>query len=117
MVGYYLEFIKGMAEISEPLKRLRREGQPFIWTGDCHKAFESLCTCLVEPPVLIFPDWREPFYLEADASDVSVGGGGGGGHWPREARQQIYSSLLDIFPTQWINIKGTMPFENEKRGD
>ena len=94
MVGYYREFIKGMAEISEPLNRLRREGQPFIWTGDCQKAFESLRTCLVELPVLTFPDWREPFYLEADASDVSVGR-----HWPRETRQQIYISPLDIFLT------------------
>ena len=73
MVGYYQEFIKGMAEISEPLNRLRCEGQPFVWTGDCQKAFESLRTCLVEPLVLIFSDWREPIYLEADASHVSVG--------------------------------------------
>ena len=64
-----------MAEVSEPLNKLRHEGQPFVWTGDCQKAFKSLRTCLVEPPVLIFPDWRESFYLEADASDVSVWGG------------------------------------------
>ena len=63
-----------MAEISEPSNRLRCERQLFIWTGDCQESFEGLHTCLVKPPVLIFPDWREPFYLEEGANDVSVGG-------------------------------------------
>ena len=74
MVNFYREFIKDMAELAEPLNRLRREGQPFEWDAVCKTAFRKLCEALVSPPVLIFTDWQKPFYLECDASDVSVGG-------------------------------------------
>ena len=30
--------------------------------------------CIASPPVLVFPDWSAPFYVEADACDNSVGG-------------------------------------------
>ena len=29
---------------------------------------------LASPPVLVFPDWSKPFYIEADTCDLSVGG-------------------------------------------
>ena len=30
-------------------------------------------TCLANPPVLIYPDWNKPFYIEGDSSDYAVG--------------------------------------------
>ena len=42
MVNYYREFLPSMAEIAEPLNRLRRKGQPFIWSSECSVAFEKL---------------------------------------------------------------------------
>ena len=35
MVGYYREFLPLMAEIVEPLNRLRRKGQPYVWSTEC----------------------------------------------------------------------------------
>ena len=29
-------------------------------------------TCLASPPVLIYPDWNKPFYIEGDSSDYAV---------------------------------------------
>ena len=74
MASYYRDFVKNMADIVEPLSRFRREGQPFEWTEECKVAFSALKHSLTAPPVLIYPDWTKPFVIEADASDVAVGG-------------------------------------------
>ena len=74
MAGYYRQFVPTMSDIAEPLNRLRKKGQPFIRDDDCNKAFGSLKEKLANPPVLAFPDWKEPFYIETDSSDFSVGG-------------------------------------------
>ena len=31
MVNYYRQFIPNMSDIAEPLNRLRRKGQPYVW--------------------------------------------------------------------------------------
>ena len=74
MAGYYRDFVKNMADIVEPLSRIRREGEPFEWTEECKVAFSTLKHSLTAPPVLIYPGWTKPFFIEADASDVAVGG-------------------------------------------
>ena len=74
MAGYYRQFVLMMSDIAEPLNRLRKKGQPFVWDDDCNKAFGTLKEKLANPPVLAFPDWRKPFYIETDNSDFSFGG-------------------------------------------
>ena len=66
MCGYYRQFIPRMADISEPLNRLKRQGQPFVWTEECNAAFRNLKQKLMSPPILIFPSWDQPFYVESD---------------------------------------------------
>ena len=61
MVVYYRQFIKDMSDISEPLNRLRRKGQPYKWDDSCNSAFNKLKGCLTKPPVLAFPDWKKSF--------------------------------------------------------
>ena len=73
MVGYYRQFIENMSQISEPLNRLRRKGQAYVWDEECAAAFLKLKECLSTSPVLIYLNWSKPFYLEGDASDVAVG--------------------------------------------
>ena len=63
-----------MSDTAEPLSRLRKKGQPVIWDDGYNKAFGTLKEKLANPPVLVFPDWKEPFYMETDQSDFSVGG-------------------------------------------
>ncbi|XP_075475699.1 uncharacterized protein LOC142509748 [Primulina tabacum] len=42
---------------------------------DRAKAFEKIKKALVTAPIMIVPDWKEPFELMSDASDYAVGAG------------------------------------------
>jgi transposase InsO family protein len=73
MSGYYRRFIKGYAQIAEPLVALSRGNTPWSWTPACSAAFETLRHHLSSAPVLAYPDWSRPFLLQTDASDVALG--------------------------------------------
>uniref|UniRef100_A0A670Z7K1 Integrase catalytic domain-containing protein n=1 Tax=Pseudonaja textilis TaxID=8673 RepID=A0A670Z7K1_PSETE len=47
--------------------------QPLIWTMECQAAFEKLKRLFSAEPVLKHPDPKQPFVIQADASDVAVG--------------------------------------------
>ena len=71
MAGYYRELIPHMARIVEPLNHLRRHRKPFDWKDEHQEVFEQLKRSLASLPVPVLPDWSKPFYIEADACDVS----------------------------------------------
>ena len=95
MAEYHREFISHMARIVEPLNCLR---EPLDWKDERREAFEQLKRSLASPLVLVFPDWSKPFYIEADACDVSVGGTLSQLNDLAGALQPIcyYSSALDV---------------------
>ena len=43
------------------------------WTAEHRKCFATLCSALCETPVLKLPDFRKPFVVEPNASDLAVG--------------------------------------------
>nr|GEZ66289.1 reverse transcriptase domain-containing protein [Tanacetum cinerariifolium]GEZ66290.1 reverse transcriptase domain-containing protein [Tanacetum cinerariifolium] len=45
----------------------------FIFSNDCIQAFRTLKEKLTEAPILIAPNWDQPFELMCDASDNAVG--------------------------------------------
>ncbi|XP_075500027.1 uncharacterized protein LOC142538599 [Primulina tabacum] len=45
----------------------------FIFDDDCLLAFEKIKRALVTAPIMIVPDWKEPFELMCDASDYAIG--------------------------------------------
>ncbi|GKD01246.1 putative nucleotidyltransferase, ribonuclease H, partial [Tanacetum coccineum] len=45
----------------------------FDFSDDCKKAFNILKEKLTTAPIIISPDWNEPFELMCDASDFAVG--------------------------------------------
>jgi hypothetical protein len=47
--------------------------QPFIWTAEDQKAFETLRDRLITPPVLAYPNFDEKFLLFTDACDYEIG--------------------------------------------
>nr|GEW30235.1 reverse transcriptase [Tanacetum cinerariifolium] len=49
------------------------EKLPFIFSNDCIQAFRTLKEKLTEAPILIAPNWDQPFELMCDASDFAVG--------------------------------------------
>lgn len=74
LVNFYRHFIPDMAQTAEPLYRLTRQGQGWHWTPECEQSFETLRQSLKSRPLLAYPQWDKPFWVEVDASSISVGG-------------------------------------------
>ncbi len=49
---YYRRFIAGFADVARPLHRLSEKAQPFEWTKEVDKSFESLKQKLTHAPIL-----------------------------------------------------------------
>lgn len=88
LTGYYRRFVPSYASISRPLHALvgnppskKGKSKTSVPLGPLHKtwgkehddAFETLKAKLVSPPVLGYPDFKEPFILETDASHQGLG--------------------------------------------
>nr|GEZ67754.1 reverse transcriptase domain-containing protein [Tanacetum cinerariifolium] len=71
--GFYRRFIKDFSKISRPVTHLLKKNSPFIFSNDCIQAFRTLEEKLTEAPILIAPNWDQPFELMCDASDYAVG--------------------------------------------
>nr|GEW32834.1 reverse transcriptase domain-containing protein [Tanacetum cinerariifolium] len=55
------------------MTHLLEKNTPFIFSEDCIKAFQMLKKKLTEAPILIAPNWDQPFELMYDASDFAIG--------------------------------------------
>ncbi|XP_019267190.1 PREDICTED: uncharacterized protein LOC109244536 [Nicotiana attenuata] len=71
--GFYRRFIKDFSKISSPLCRLLEKDVAFKFDDACLKAFEELKGRLVTAPIIVAPDWEQPFELMCDASDLAIG--------------------------------------------
>nr|GFB73484.1 reverse transcriptase domain-containing protein [Tanacetum cinerariifolium] len=71
--GFYRCFIKDFSKISRPMTYLLEKNPPFIFSNECIQAFRTLKDKLTEAPILIAPNWDQPFELMCDASDFTVG--------------------------------------------
>nr|GEY84855.1 reverse transcriptase domain-containing protein [Tanacetum cinerariifolium] len=71
--GFYRRFIKDFSKISRPMTHLLEKNAPFVFSDDCIQTFQTLKGKLTEAPILIAPDWDQPFELMCDASDFSIG--------------------------------------------
>nr|GEX63800.1 reverse transcriptase domain-containing protein [Tanacetum cinerariifolium] len=71
--GFYRRFIKDFLKISRPMTHLLEKNSPFIFSNECIQAFKTLKEKLTEGPILIAPNWDQPFKLMCDASDYAVG--------------------------------------------
>nr|GEZ00577.1 reverse transcriptase domain-containing protein [Tanacetum cinerariifolium] len=70
--GFYRRFIKDFSEISRPMAHLLEKNSPFIFSNECIQAFRNLKEKLTEAPILVAPNWDQPFELMYDASDYAV---------------------------------------------
>nr|GEY26240.1 hypothetical protein [Tanacetum cinerariifolium] len=71
--GFYRRFIKDFSKISRPMTHILEKNAPFVFFDDCVQAFRTLKEKLIEAPILIAPNWDQPFELMCDASDFAVG--------------------------------------------
>ncbi|GJX61445.1 reverse transcriptase domain-containing protein [Tanacetum coccineum] len=71
--GFYRRFIKDFSKISRPMTHLLEKSTPFIFSEECIQAFQTLKKKLTKAPILIAPNWDQPFELMCDASDYAIG--------------------------------------------
>nr|GEU73963.1 reverse transcriptase domain-containing protein [Tanacetum cinerariifolium] len=71
--GFYRRFIKDFSKISRPMTHLLEINSPFIFSNERIQAIRTLKDKLTEAPILIAPNWDQPFELMCDASDYAVG--------------------------------------------
>ncbi|GJZ25930.1 reverse transcriptase domain-containing protein [Tanacetum coccineum] len=55
------------------MTHLLEKNTPFIVSEDCILAFQTLKKKLTEAPILIAPNWDQPFEIMCDASDYAIG--------------------------------------------
>ena len=83
LASYYCRFIPNFAKWSKPLNTLivppahqakvhhgemkKLELTEFVWSKEC-QGFDTLKCALTTAPVLVYPDYTQPFILETDAS-------------------------------------------------
>nr|GEZ50328.1 reverse transcriptase domain-containing protein [Tanacetum cinerariifolium] len=70
--GFYRRFIKDFSKISRPMTHLLEKNSPFIFSNECILAFRTLKDKLTEAPILIAPNWDQPFELMYDAKNYAV---------------------------------------------
>lgn len=73
LAGYYRRFIPNFAKISKPLTKLLKKDTPFLFDSECNSSFDELKKALVSNPILIYPNFQEPFLLTTDASAFAIG--------------------------------------------
>ena len=73
MAGYYRKFCDNFSVIAEILADLLSKWTKFIWTNDCHKAFDILKAILKNEPVILAPNFVKEVKLAADASNTGAG--------------------------------------------
>ncbi len=72
LTGYYRKYIRGYSKMASPLFELTKKDVAFVWNQDCQRAFDALKKALVEAPILVRPDFEEPFCLDVDWSTKGV---------------------------------------------
>ncbi|KAL1249455.1 hypothetical protein QQF64_020460 [Cirrhinus molitorella] len=99
LLGYYRQYIKDFSRIASPLYDLLKStpednahlknvqkhsktkctksgvpsSKPITWTEQHQSILEQLIDHLLQPPVLAFPDFSQPFILHTDASAQGLG--------------------------------------------
>ncbi len=73
LAGYYRPFIKNFAARANPLTQLLKKETPFHLGSEQESSFKDLKHALTHAPVLVFPNFDDPFIIFTDASGVGIG--------------------------------------------
>ncbi|RVW12788.1 Retrovirus-related Pol polyprotein from transposon 17.6 [Vitis vinifera] len=71
--GFYRRFIKDFSKISKPLCELLVKDAKFVWDEKCQKSFEELKQFLTTTPIVRALNWKLPFEVMCDASNLAMG--------------------------------------------
>jgi len=70
---YLHNFIRSFSTISIPLHAITTSGKSFQWGKNQHKDFDELKWNINQVLVLAFPNLKNPFEVEIDASGYGMG--------------------------------------------
>ncbi|PFX13288.1 Retrovirus-related Pol polyprotein [Stylophora pistillata] len=73
LVGFSARFIPDFATTADPLRKLARKGEPFVWGKEQEQSFQRLKSQVASAPVLAYFDKDTPTRVIADASPVGLG--------------------------------------------
>ena len=75
LCNYYRRFVRDYSKIAALLFKLlgKENAKSFSWNSASQDAFEELKSRLVSPPILAYPNFKQPFLLHTDASDAAIG--------------------------------------------
>ena len=71
--NYHRNHIKEYAHKATPLYELTGSKAEFHWEESQQQSFEALQLALICAPVLAYPNSKDPFILDTDASDFAIG--------------------------------------------
>lgn len=94
MANYYRKYVLNYAKIARPMHDLCKKEMPFVWSQACEEAFQAIKLKLMGNQILIFPNFKETFYLTTDASDYAVGAVLSQGTIPGDRPIQFFSKSL-----------------------
>eukprot|EP00118_Oscarella_pearsei_P020264 m.218920 g.218920 ORF g.218920 m.218920 type:complete len:1393 (+) comp39915_c0_seq7:688-4866(+) len=73
VTNYYLRFIRGYADLTEPLRRLVKKDVPWDWSSNCQKAFQALKAAITSAPTLAHFATEATTVVSCDASSFALG--------------------------------------------
>ena len=77
--NHYRRFIWGYAKVAQPLNTLisgnnANQRKTLVnWTPECQLVFNQLKDLCTSTPILAYTDYKKPFQLQTDASDLGLG--------------------------------------------
>ncbi|WVZ00664.1 hypothetical protein V8G54_026733 [Vigna mungo] len=71
LTGYYRRFVRDYDKIVRPLTELLKKGG-FTWNEKAEETWKTLKRAMTTAPLLLLPDFTQPFQIECDASRCGV---------------------------------------------